>query len=288
LILDGDVQAALRDDVSTGERVLGTASLLLALALLGVGLPSAAHTVWSPRYHAILGLQDLAHDKLDDALAHARAATRLAENDGAARIVLGRVTHDPALIADGLMHFDADPLDAFESATRALALIDDDTAEYSDPETVAALCDAALAQAGTTPQPILKNDCAWLRLKSANVHVHDAKLGLALAQQAVDESAGRVPTIVQTLSEARAQNGDLAGAITLVQGLLDTKQTTGMSVPWLHSELERLQRLQEAEKKAAAAAALVPPVVVPAPVDAAAADAAKPVDAGTVDAGTSP
>jgi hypothetical protein len=132
----------------------------------------------------------------------------------------------------------------FVDALRTLSLTGgDEVVPFNDHKTVNALCDAALAELGSAPSYELKNECAWLKLKSPVVH--DAQMGLALARAAVAESQSKDANVVQTLSEALAQTGNAHEGLELLEKLAAEGRGSEMEGgdAFLTSERARLQKL---------------------------------------------
>jgi membrane associated rhomboid family serine protease len=240
------------------ERVLGLVALLVSGLLFAAVTVYAVRPVLSPRYHAVMGLADLAAHRLADAEQHEKRAKALGPNDAATLFLEGRVAEEKGnaaearrLITLGIKRLDEKDMgDAFKAAIVTLSLAGgDDEVPFSDPKTMNSVCDAMIAMLGTTSSPEVKNDCAWVKLKAPAVH--DEKTGLVLARQAVADSGGKDANNLQTLAEALAQNGDAAEGLALMEKL--AAEGRGDELPggqsFLDSECKRLKALAAQQRK---------------------------------------
>ena len=123
---------------------------------------------------------------------------------------------------------------------------------FSDVRTVDMLCDAALveheARAPRAPAGELKITCAWLWLKAIDPTVRDLQAALALAREAVADSKGENGSIVHTLAEALAQNGDAAEGLAYLERLTAAGRAGDLpgGRDFVDAERRRLKRLAEA------------------------------------------
>lgn len=261
---------------SRWERALGTSSIVLAaLLFLGVG-SYAARPFLSPLYLARTGLLALQSGDLAHAQESARAAARIAPADGATLVLLGRLHEERAaapadreeavrLAADALRRFDEDVPSAFRDAQIALLLIGGGTDDlpFHDQRTVNLLCDAALRLLPEPPSPAddnafaraeVRNECAWLKVKSGDARVFDPAAGLVQARAAVIESRHEVANHVHTLAEALAQNGDAAEALALLEKLAAEGRAAELpgGAAFLEAERRRMRQLVDAPTARAA------------------------------------
>jgi membrane associated rhomboid family serine protease len=269
LVLDKPGAAVPADDGKTrrarvlGLAVLGAAAVVFALVVAYAGRPIA-----SPRYHVLEGLDALNQGKLDAARDHARRASALAPDDAATLVLAGRLLLD-APGADGAIpegaavegvraleeairrYGDTDPSEGFDRAVLELSLANGDSEmPYTDARSTWALCRGALAAAGTRPAPNLKNNCAWLLVKTSDPRVRDPQAALALARAAVDEGRSEdgdeQPEVVHTLAVALSETGDAKEGLALLERLTVKGKSLG-SVS-LEAERARLSRMAAAQQ----------------------------------------
>ena len=277
---------ALFGEASTHARARGAAALVGGALLFLVVTAYGARPVLSPHYHAVAGLGDLRARDLNSARTHAAAAARLGAEDASTFILLGRLRADSAaagpagdadrteavrLVREGLKRTGRD--DVTSSFTTALATLSltGGTQElpFSDLRTVDALCTAALlahederarmnaaTAAGDAADQAaeLENACAWLRLKAPDASLRDPVGALALARRAVLNSEGKNASIVHTLAEALAQNGQPEEALAYLEKI--AAQGGADELPqgqaFLTSERERIKRMVSAARRPAA------------------------------------
>jgi rhomboid protease GluP len=262
---DDDIRAPR---VSAREKVAGVVALVASGVLFAVVVAYSGRPVLSPRYQVKAGLEDIMGHRLDSAKAHAAAAARLAPEDGVTFVLLGRVQMETAttdeekknaarVLKEGLTRLagNDDLSDALLKAQVELALLGGGTEDlpFNDTRTVDAICDAALEilhDKGDVEAPIVKNECAWVKLKSPDPSVHDAATALVLARDAVKESAGKDASIQHTLAEALAQNGDPAEGLNILEKLAAEGRASELpgGDDFLASERRRLKRLVDDAK----------------------------------------
>lgn len=272
----------------------GAAALVVGAILFIVVVAYGARPVLSPQYHAVAGLHALrargpGPSGLQQAKAHASEAARLASDDAATFVLLGRIRSESAtaggaaggaaaaggateadraegarLVREGLKRVDVkvdanDPEDVEQWASKAMFTLVRDLAlgggtqelPFADLRTVDALCDAALAEhevrAPGRPAAELKNACAWLRLKAPDPQVRDPAGALALARVAVRDSREENASIMHTLAEALAQNGQPAEGLVWLERIAASGKHDELpgGKDFLDSERRRLKRLAE-------------------------------------------
>lgn len=237
---------------STGRSAyLGTVALAAAAVLLAATVAYSARPLLSPRYHAIAGLAALADKNVDVAKGHAEEVVRLAPDDAASLLLLARMRDDAGdgeqarhLALQALRVFADDPERAYAEATQRLVPWGDDgDGLWGDLRTNALLCTAALEHAGSAPAPVMKNQCAWLKLRAQDPAVRDPAGALPLARAAVAESEGKEGSVVHTLAVALADNGDPAEGLALLEKLATEGRANELPRGFLDRERDRLKRL---------------------------------------------
>jgi membrane associated rhomboid family serine protease len=246
------------DPVNVRAKRLGLGALVLSGLSFLVVTGYAARPVASPRYHAVEGLLALQGKKLPDAQRHLVEASRLAHDDAATLILAGRIAEEQgnldqadALLKDALVRIDED--DATDAHVEAIADLmlaggDDPENPYTDARTVWSLCRATLARVADAPAALVRNDCAWLLLKTGDPRVRDPARALELARAAVKDSEGKLPTVVHTLACALADTGDPAEGLALLEKLAVAGVSDDLGPLSLKAERERLKRLAEGAK----------------------------------------
>lgn len=256
----------------------GIASLITAALLFVVVTAYAARPVMSPHYHAVTGLFDLRQRGpsgrgLVEAQEHASHAARLGPDDATTFVLLGRIRTERAapgaagdadrlegarLVREGLRRVDvSEPPDEW-ALTALMTLVHKLSLEggteelpFADVRTVDALCDAALAEhevrAPGMPAGDLKNTCAWLWLKAIDPTVKDPVAALALAREAVADSKSENGSIVHTLAEALAQNGQAAEGRVYLEKIVASGRAGDLpgGRDFVDAERRRLTRLAE-------------------------------------------
>jgi membrane associated rhomboid family serine protease len=270
---------------SVHARWRGTAALVTSALLFVVVTMYAARPLVSPHYHAVRGLDELRQRGpsgrgLTEAKAHASDAARLGPDDASTFVLLGRIriegaaagaagdvdrTEGARLVREGLRRADVSEapeewsLVAFMDIVRELSLGGGtDEMPFSDLRTVDALCDAALAEheerAPRAPAGELKNTCAWLWLKAADASVRDPARALAVAREAVADTKGENASIVHTLAEALAQNGQPGEGLAHLEKLATNDMAGDLpgGRDFLDAERRRLKRLASSAAPSAA------------------------------------
>jgi membrane associated rhomboid family serine protease len=248
------------------ERRLGALALIGSAAIFLAVVAYSARPVLSPRYQVKSGLEALLGKRVDEARERARAAARIAPDDGVTFALLARIREETAtndeeraeasrLMLEAMRRFgDAragqEPEKALLTAQVELGVLGGGTEDlpFNDTRTVNALCEAALElqrTEGTAPAPVLKNECAWLKLRAPDPSVKAPGAALILAREAVHESEGKDASILHTLAEAHAQTGDPAEGLAILEKL--SAEGRGKELPggadFLRAERHRLKRM---------------------------------------------
>ncbi len=238
------------------------AALVLSLGLISLSLKP----VFSPSYQVTMGYSALHRGSADKARARADQAAKLAPQDGAVLVLLGRMAEldDDARSArrfyrQALMAFDAD--DGEEALVKALLAIGGagtDPFDFDVPTTLG-LCEAALDRKGDKPNANLLNNCAWTMVKD-DPAAGDPARALVLARRAVSlvlggsDAASRLSdgqkvaaaAYLHTLATCYARMGDLTEAVAI----LDRISAEGLDDrPAFRSDRDRFERRRLRERR---------------------------------------
>jgi len=204
-------------------------SLVFSLLLIGISIKP----VFLVRYHVAMAFDAVVHQDLGTARSHADWLEANQAHEASLYTILTRISaqienwDEARGFARLAISHSSKTLPEFFQANVHHSI-------FADPRGNAAFCEIACERADT-PLPI-RNDCAWLLLRTVDERVHDPKQALSWILVGVKENPNAPASAVHTLAEAYAQNGMKEEALhTIERGFV-------MGDPQMKSEFEKLER----------------------------------------------